>query len=695
MAKKLSREDRDKIVAQALKEIAFARTHKQGKVRRTWQPNEDLYYSRGQYNDYYYTTAASGQSQPSTSRANVDLGQMAAFVHTILSKIDNPLIFKFMKRKVAQIRRVQMLNALRIADQDKNDWEIKDIVGKKQAIIYGRAIFSYFADSMNGYEAHLDNVDVYDFLIDPSAGGIDIERAMYLGDYGVVKTRKELEAGIKSKIYDRDATQTLLDGDGNADEQPQEETNKKRRTQDQNVWTTDKEIGDKDKFKFWRWGTTFEGERYYLLLSEKGSTAVDVTPLEEKFESGLWWYWTWAAFPDLTEFWTPSFCDYVRQIFLAQAVSINQMLDNAEQINKPQKVVTVGMIENLAELKYRRDGYIRVKKDFDANKAVQILNTPSIQTPIQVFELLDGIQEKASGVTAGAQGAEKNNSNSKATIYEGNQANSADRFGFLNRSYSFGYKRFAKLWENGVREHLVKKIAIDILGPDGVEIIDASRRDIFRKDETFNVMVEASNAETELSDKDKEAKLGFLQEQATAANAPGAQKVQNAQKAYEIMAETVGFSPEQIRELLDTSDYGDAQIMSEADRDIEALMDGESISPNEAANTAYKQRFVDFMQKQKDDISNDQFKALAEYVMKLDNIIFRNMTRMANDALMKMKVAEATAAPLQKPPVGGPARPPIGPAPVQGPSNLPAPVAPAANLPPAAAPGPSALPTGQ
>lgn len=646
-------ETREKIIAQALEEIAFARTNKQGKMR-TWKPNEALYYSNSNKNQPSATGLIYNSPEKDASRANVDLGQMAAFVHTALSKIDSPMTFKFVKRKLAQLQRVAQLNALRVADSNKDDWEIKDIVGKKQALIYGRAIFSYFADSEQGYKAHLDNVDVHDFLVDPSAGGIDLERAMYLGDYGVVKTRAELKQGVKEGVYLRTETNTLLEGDGNSTEDTQEEMNKKSRTRDQNVWNTTKEIGNKDKFKFWRWGTTFEGQRYYLLLAERGATAVEITPIEEKFESGLWWYWTYAAFLDLTEFWTPSCCDYVRQVFLAQAKSINQMLDNAEQINKPQRKVNVGAIENMAELKYRPDGLIKVKANFNINDAYQIVSVPSINTPIEVFRLLDGIQEKASGITASEQGSAPNNSQTKVAIYKGNQENSADRFGLLNRSYSFGYRRFAKLYEWGVREHLVKKVAVDILGPDGVEMKEISRRDIFRKDEEFNVMVEASNAETQLSEMEKAAKLNFLAAQSAIPTAPGTPPIQNPQKAYEMQASIAGFTPEEIRELLDTSNYGEAQIMSEAERDIERLLDGEKVEPNEKADTAYKSRFVDYMQSNKENINMEQFTTLANYVLLLDPIIIRNMVSRANDELVKMQAAQM-AAMMAQPPAQAPA----------------------------------------
>lgn len=623
---KIPYEKRQKIIAQAITEIEFARTYKQGKVKN-WKINEDLYYGR--------------KMPAEASRANVDLGQMASFVHSLLAKIDTPLTFKYTKRKSSQLQRVIQLNALKVQDQDLDNWDIKDIAGKKQAVIYGRAIYSYYADSYDGYKSHLDNVDVYDFLIDPAGGGIDVEKAMYIGNYGVVKHRNELEQGIRDGVYFRTETNNLLDGSGNSTEMSQEETNKKNRTQDQNVWVTNKNIGNPDKFVFWNWGTTFEGQRYYLLLSERGATAVEVVPIEEKFESGLWWYWTWAAFPDLTEFWTPSFCDYVREVFMAQAVSINQMLDNAEEINKPQKVVNVGAIENMAELKFRRNGMIKVKKDFDISKAYQTVAPPSINTPILVYNILDGVQQRASGITAGTQGAQENGSGEKVAIYEGNQENSADRFGYLNKSYSFGYKRFSKLYEHGVREHLVKKTAVDVLGPDGVEIVMVSRRDLFRKGETYGVLVESSNAELALSEKEKEAKVAFLQAKDAVPPIPGVKPVQNAQKAYEMEATIVGFTEEEIRQLQDTTDYGDAAIMSEAERDIERILDGESFPPNPGANTAYKQRFVDYMTKQGEMLSMQQFTALSNYVLTLDQVIMKNMTRKANDMLFKQQMDTA------------------------------------------------------
>lgn len=607
------KDKREPIIKQALHEITFSRRHKEGKVSN-WHKNESMYFGK--------------KEKTEDARANVDLGRMQEHVHTLLSKIDSPLTFKFNKKKDAQYKRVQRLNALKDYDADRDYWDIKDIVAKKQCIIYGRAIFSYFASSEGGYTPHLENVDVYDFLVDPSAGGIDLEQARYMGRWGVVKDRYEIKG---NNDYIKEEVEKLLMGDGNNTTRTTEEINKDNRTYALNYHQTQKEKDSKDKFKFWEWFTTYEGERYYLLMTESGC-AIRCEKLSDMFDSGLWPFWSYAAFPDLTEFWTPGYCDYVREIFMAQSKSINQMLDNAEQINKPQKIVDITMVDNLSELKYRRGGnYIKSKGD--AGKAVKFVDTPSISTPINVFEQLEKIQERASGVTAAASGVA--DTDGRATIYEGNQAATADRFGLLNKSYSFGYKRFAKLWEHGVREHLNKKIAVDILGPDGIDIQMIGKSDLFRGKEDYAVMVESSNAELQLSEQKKRTMT------AAYAGLLGNPAVPNQKFVVERLMEIAGEEQEAIRQLLDESGHGDAYVMSEAERDIEIILDGAIPRPNRIANTAYKQRFVDYMNDHEEDLDQETFNRMVRYVQSLDEVIVSNMRRKAREEAQRQLAAGA------------------------------------------------------
>lgn len=591
---------RDKIKSQALNELAFARRHKEGKVGN-WHLNESMYFGK--------------KEKTVDSRANVDLSRMQEHVHVVLSKIDAPLTFEFMMKKPAQRKRVGRLNALKDYDSDRNEWEIKDIVGKKQAVLYGRAIYAYHASSEDGYTPELENVDVYDFLIDPSAGGIDLEDARYMGRYGVVKDRSELEG---NKDYIQEEVKTLLQGKGNAGERTRETVHKDNRTYATRLNSNEKQHDDPDKFKFWEWFTTYGGDRYYLLMTNDGH-CIRCEKLTDLFESGLWPFWTYACFPDLTEFWTLGYCDYVREIFMAQAVSINQMLDNAEMINRPTRVVDVTMVDNLAELKYRRGGGFIKAKAGGAKNAIDTLEVPSIDTPIKVFQTLENIQARASGVTAAAAGVE--DTDGRATIYEGNAANTADRFGLLNKSYSFGYKRFAKLWEHGVREHLTKEISVDVLGPDGIELVAVGPDNLFKGDEDYAVKVKSSNAELQISEQKKRSVAAYY------GSLIGNPAVPNQPKVIEKLGEVAGAEVEDIRQILDTNGYASSDIMSEAERDIEIILDGNMIQPNRKANTAYKQRFVDYIQDHEEDIDFETSQRLVQYIRSLDQVIVSNTRR--------------------------------------------------------------------
>ncbi len=599
----------DKIVAQALQEIQAARTFKQGKVGN-WALNELMYYGKAM--------------KAVESRSSVQLARMQEFVHTLLSKIDNPLVFKMTKRKNAQGERVALLNALRKIDQQQDSWDMKDIVGKKQALIYGRAVFNYYADSVDGrYRPHLSNVDVLDFLVDPMCGGLDYEEAANIGDYGVVLNKKQLKDGIKTRNFIGAVARRLIDGTGNMGELTQEQTNKASRTNDQSTLTRRSVGVSKDRFRFWRWYTTYEGDRYYLLMTNSGDCVrceylPDILPASDDFPDGAWPYWGYAAFQDLTEHWTPSYCDYVREIFMAQDVSINQMLDNAEAINKPQKLVNVTAIENLAELKYRRDGIIKVKGDIDIGKAVQFVQTPSIDSPLKVFELLEGIHEKASGVSAQSKGVE--DVQGKVGIYKGNEEAAADRFGLLNKSYSSGYVRFARLWEMGVQDNLVRKVAVEMVGPEGIEIREVRRSDLFRKGDRYGVVTEASDAQMRASQNEKEAKGAFLAAQALNPKV-------NMKESFQIQAEIAGFTQEQIDRLLDVSTFGNSKLMAECDRDIESLVQNEEIRPNFAANNAYKQKMLDYMVDHREDMDGATWARFEAYMNGIEPNVMRNEAR--------------------------------------------------------------------
>lgn len=611
---------REKLVNQAIKEIRVDREHKRSRIK-TWNANEDLYYGK-----------KNKMNMPDTrSNVNIAAAKMQGYVHTIMSKIDNPLTFKYKRAELIDMKRADLQNAMVSKDQNKGRWNIKDIVGKKQGVMYGRSINLYFAASPNGiYESHLDPIDAKDFLIDPEAGGLDVEQALNMGWYNTKLTEAQLRDGIKGRnpLYIKSEVLDLLNGAGNEDSKNEEDQAKANRFQSING-KAKPAVGKRGVYKFWTWLTTDTetGIRYYLVMTEQG-TCVRAEEMKDVFASDLYPIWTWACFPDLTEFWTPSYCDYVREIFMAQDTSINQMLDNAEQVNKPQKAINVDFVKNLAQVKYKKDSYIEIEGKTSVNDAIQMLSVPPITTPINVYNTLEAIQQVESGITAGAKGVD----NADVTLgqYQGNIMQAGDRFGLLNKSYSEGYYRFAILYQEGLQEHLTKKTAVNILGPKGLEIEYITKRDI-KPSTDYEILVESSNAEAQSNAKDQENRETFLASYANPQLFPNI----NQKVLFEMRAKNQGLDTDDINRLLDPTDYGELTILSEADSRFDDIIGGKTVNPYRKSNTMFVQRLVDNLDRYWDELNSKQREDVKRYLDANIKIATANLGKQLMDSLAK------------------------------------------------------------
>ena len=616
----INKSTRDAIRDQCLNEIAFARNAKKVKLTNWWK-NEDLYYSN--------------KKIISDERANVNLNEAQGFVNTFLSKINKPYNFKYIKGEEADLQAALVANALKEKDAKIGRWNYKAMLARIQLIIYGRYIFEYHADSSNGYRSYLTPVDIYQFLIDPSCGGLDIEKAFYMGRGGIVKSKLDIQKGIKNGLYLRTEGNQLISGSGNISVRTQEDNDASNR------WvalTTYNRVMDRpDQWKFWEWYTTYEGERYYVLITEDGGQAIRIEKLTDIFASGLYPFFTAAAYPDITEFWTPSPLDGVREVIMAKSISVNQLLDNGEAINRPMKAFDIDAIKNPALLKYRKDGLIPVKAGVDVNKAIQFFPVTPIQTAVQVYDKLTEIIDINSGVNSGTKGQA---TETQVGIYEGNQAAAADRFSLIGDSEADAQQRFAELYLAGLEEHLTSKIAVEMIGIDGVDFREVGKKDIKHKSK-FNIMVITAGQEETMQTTEKRNKLTFL-----SAKGNDTFGIYNKKVLGEMEATIAGFTTDEIKYMLDTKNDGTAELMAECAEDIQEMLDGKIIPVNDLANTAYMQKIQNFMRDEKEYImSKPNLMAIfQDYMTRLQPVVLQNMEATLNKQLTNEGLPSVPAA---------------------------------------------------
>src|SRR5690348_6723220 len=101
---------RDALAKQALKEIDYSYRYKKARMS-SWNKNEDMM-NPDKGSPTNLSASASGFNQVGT-RTQVPLFKMHGFVHTILSKIDSPLTFKYVKGESADLTKAKLMNAIK------------------------------------------------------------------------------------------------------------------------------------------------------------------------------------------------------------------------------------------------------------------------------------------------------------------------------------------------------------------------------------------------------------------------------------------------------------------------------------------------------------------------------------------------------------------------------------------------------
>lgn len=576
-----------RLVEQSLQEIEFDRNYRRDKRHAEWKRNEQLMKA--------YNVA------DEETRNRIPLFQAISFEETLLSKIDNSLVFKMSPGGPEDKRKSEKFNALRERDSKVDRWDSKDRMGKRHGIRYGRAIYLYTAKGTDGYKPNLSGIRPRHFHIDPDVKMTDanaIEGALHLGWWGVKKTKWELMQGIKDGRYDKKATEELIASGSNYYDSTLDDMEERTAGNNAGDVSKNKKMANENVWLFFQHFThDYEtGDRYILLLTPKGQ-CIRCEKWTDSDPSGLYPIWTWATSPDDAEFWSISPLERVRRMFKGMEKSINQMMDNSDQVNKPKLAVNVDFIRNLAQAKYGTGGFLEITGNVDADKAVKAVLTPAIDTPLRVFDKLQAIVDRESGVTAQAAGVA--DEDGVLGIYDGNQANLGDRLGLLNKEYSEGYYRFACLWKNGVRHNLTSKVAVRMLGINGIGIEEIIWSDIKPTQYDYDILIESTAAETQVSEAKMKQKMEVL------GTAKGDQYY-NQRVVREKQLEMTGFTEDDKRALLDVKD-GSEGVMTQVYEDFEKLITLKEVEPPRTTTLQFAQAMNDLW-REKDEMIDKMYK---------------------------------------------------------------------------------------
>ena len=609
--------------------------------------NNAIEYRRPRINDWHANEDMLYGKKPVTlsKRSNIDLRLMKGLEDTLLAKIKNPPIVKYERVEEADVIKARKVTALWELESSPThqDWSYKDLLEKKLSLPSGRAIKKIFSQG-EPYKHVRETVDHYDFLIDPLAGGYDIEKARYLGQDNIFKSKYDLE---DNETYNQTRVKELLEStnQNESDVIDNEHSEKQNRFAVLGLNPNDYNAQADGLYKLIEWYTTINGVRYYFLVSLSKKVIIkkrlleDMVGIFEEDGKPLWPFSSWAYYPDMFNFWSPSPMDIVRENFQTRNIVINQAIDNNEAKNKPMKSYDPDTYKYPELLEYEPDRLIPTANGKDPKTGLYIHETASIYDPKVLNEMLEDIAAKVTGITPAGQGVEEKDQ--KVGIYFGNQQETASRNGLFDLSYSRSNSRDALLYLNGLKYKLDEEIAVKMIGENGAEWDKLRKEDLGE----FDITITGGSAQSQLDAMKAKQKSEFIDKNI-------GNVLINQKALIEQQALISGFTPDEIKKLLSKEDASDESI-AKASEDIQKIIQGKDLRPNKKADLAYYKHISEFFDET--ELTEEQETAFKIYLDAIEEIVIDNSIKKAQKELAmqgKLQVPDVaipTESPIQVP----------------------------------------------
>ncbi len=563
MAKKFTDEVVKKIVAQCCEEYDHALEYRSQR-EAAWLLVDEMYYGK--------------KKKSLVTRANIHLPMLQGTVETWVSKVDDPPTIGFDPQEEGDKPKAANMTGLIRHDARIGYWDLKDLLNKRVAGLYGRAIFKKFSNSKGGFTDYLEVVDPLDFLIDPLAGGLmPFEQATYCGQDNIIRSKFQLE----DPIYDQEAVTAIvgkLQSDGDASSKYA--SIEARRA---SLGLSNAVYLSQDSAKLVEWMTTYEGERVYCLFSREYTRAVRTLPLRELYASDEFHFSSWAVFPHPFEFWTPGIGELFKEVNQVQNILTSQVLDNNAFRNYGMTIYDANRITNPAQLDPKPMGKIAVNGN--PNEVIKLRDFPSITDSLDLMTFLNTGFSRDSGVNDMSKGM-PNSKRMSATEYAGLVDQVADRFFTVNRTYRECYRRLGELYAAGVEENMTQEKRIKVLGTKGYEWRKVTKSDLKGN---FDVIVTTDS--TEEASKQIE-RASFQAYMGAARENPRL----NQRFLDEKEAMVMGFTDDELGRLLNPDMEGDWEILAEAAAENEDML-SKDVEANKGATAGHIQKHLDFAKK--------------------------------------------------------------------------------------------------
>lgn len=569
---------------------------------------------------------------------NVPIPVFPGMIDTLNAQYDEPIKLEFKEGDASDYFKVEKLNGafqMEVMDTAQNSkWNSKLRMARRDAIMTGRAILKYTVTSDPEYKSLLGVVNLKHFHFQPR-GGKDLENHLFAGEEDIEKTKSELNAGVRSGIYNREQVKKLIANSADRDYLPQSSNileDKLSRFRPLGLDPDNHSYVGEPVYKLAQWILNIDGERWLLVFDPWTQTWVRFEKWKEIDSSGLYPWFSYATHEDDENFLSKSYADDLYPSSDAIVAMFNQELTNREKRNFGARAYDKDMfkdVRKLDEAMHRPDALVpadTMQGTKRINEGLFEFKTGELQGTVNLIDWITSTTGRSTGANELSQGSVKEVSK-KASVTFAEQKAVSKRIGWASQPFQEMLAQLGKAFIYGLKDHMPSKFAIRILGEQGVDWGEITRLDLnTHKDvDILIVSTDKQMLDNEMKSKKRTEALTLLAE---------SQNI-NTKKRDEEILRNAEYTDQEIAEFLDTKTYSDKKSLKRASVAIQDIIRGKKPDLWYGANTAFMQKIVDYASDNRVTLK-EKYDVLIDYAMEHKEIVQSNLERKANEQTQEM-----------------------------------------------------------
>jgi len=583
---------------------------------------------------------------------NVPIPVFAGMIDTLNAQYDEPIRLEFKEGDASDYFKVQKLNGafqMEIMDTAQNSrWDSKLRMGRKHAIMTGRGIFKYTVESDPEYKSHFEVVNLKNFHFQPR-GGKDLEKHLFCGEEDIEKTESELKRGAKSGVYNKEQVQKLINNSKDNNYYPQ----------DRQDWSdslsrfkplglnpdTNSYVGE-NVYKIAQWILNIDGERYLLVFHPWSQTWLRFEKWKDIDSSGLYPWFSYATHEDDENFLSKSYADDLYPSSDAIVAMFNQELTNREKRNFGARAYDKDIfkdVRKLDESMHRPDALVpadTMNGTRRISEGIYEFKTGELGGTINLIDWVSGNIGRSTGANDLSQGSVQEVSK-KASVTFAEQKSVSKRIGWASQPFQEMMAGLGKAYIYGLKDHMPSKMAIRLLGENGIDWGEITRLDL-NTSKDVDILIYSTDKqmiENEMKSKKRMEALSLLAQ---------SQNI-NSKKRDEEILKNAEYSDQEIAEFMDIKTYNDKKALAKASVAITEILRNKKPEMWYGANTAFMQKMIDYANDNRLTLK-EKFDTLIDFAMSHKDIVAGNMERKANDDTMQIRQQQMQTG-LNTPPV--------------------------------------------